>query len=42
LRALGIARRSDLDEFDTVGLSRHRSSPRHLDRYVALCDDFDV
>lgn len=42
LRAFAIVRRGDLDEFDTVGLSRHRSSPSYLDRYVALCDDFDV
>ncbi len=42
LRLLGIARRGSLDEFDTVGLGAHRSSPEYLDRYVGLCDELGV
>jgi hypothetical protein len=42
LRALGITHREPLDEFDTVGLDRHRSPPQYLERYVDLCDDLGV
>jgi hypothetical protein len=42
LRALGVARQANLDEFDTVGLSAHRRSPEYLDRYVELCDQLGV
>ncbi|WP_434424870.1 hypothetical protein [Nannocystis pusilla] len=42
LRALGVTRTADEDEFDVVGLGRHRRSPEHLDRYVDLCEDLGV
>ncbi|MFC8525899.1 hypothetical protein [Nocardia sp. NPDC057227] len=42
LRALGITARPGLDEFDTVGLARHRSPPDHLDRFADLCDELGV
>ncbi|WP_458691372.1 hypothetical protein [Nocardia tengchongensis] len=40
LRALGIRATAGSDEFDTVGLSAHRSTPDYLDRYIDLCDEF--
>jgi hypothetical protein len=42
LRMLGVVRRGDLDEFDTIGLGAHRTSPDHLARYVELCDELGV
>jgi hypothetical protein len=42
LRALGVKARDDLDEFDTVGLSAHRSTPEYLERYMELCDELGV
>ena len=42
LRTLGVIRRGALDEFDTVGLGAHRSSPDYLTRYVGLCDELGV
>lgn len=42
LRLLGVARRDGLDEFDTAGLGAHRSPPRYLQRYVALCAELGV
>jgi hypothetical protein len=42
LRILGVARRDGLDEFDTIGLGAHRSSPDYLARYRQLCDDLGV
>jgi hypothetical protein len=42
LRALGVVRRGEADEFDTVGLGRYRSTPDALDRYVDLCDEVGV
>jgi hypothetical protein len=42
LRALGVVRTGDLDEFDTVGLGDHRHQPDDLDRYIALCDELGV
>lgn len=38
LRALGVIARAGLDEFDTVGLGRHRTNPTYLERYAELCD----
>jgi len=42
LRALGVQAIGEADEFDTVGLGKHRSSPDYLERYVALCDELGV
>ncbi|WP_378736720.1 hypothetical protein [Nocardia brasiliensis] len=39
LRALGVTAAEGLDEFDTVGLGNHRSTPDYLDRYVDLCEE---
>jgi hypothetical protein len=36
LTALGVRARAPLDEFDTVGLGRHRHNPEYLDRYPDL------
>ncbi|GGN97175.1 hypothetical protein GCM10010112_89130 [Actinoplanes lobatus] len=36
LRALGVRPDAGLDEFDTVGLSRHHRTPDALDRYDLL------
>lgn len=36
LRALGVRAAGGLDEFDTVGLARHRRTPEALDRYQEL------
>ncbi|MEV0363078.1 hypothetical protein [Nocardia fusca] len=42
LRVLGVIAAPGSDEFDTVGLSGHRSTLDYLDRYVELCDDLGV
>ncbi|NKY35643.1 hypothetical protein HGA13_21585 [Nocardia speluncae] len=42
LRVLGVVAAQGSDEFDTVGLSGHRSTPDYLDRYVDLCEDLGV
>jgi hypothetical protein len=42
LRMLGVVRRGDLDEFDTINLGAHRSPPHYLERYVGLCDALGV
>ncbi|MBF6167805.1 hypothetical protein IU486_24035 [Streptomyces gardneri] len=42
LRTLGVTAAAGLDEFDTVGLSAHRSSPDYLHRYLDLCDELGV
>jgi hypothetical protein len=42
LRALGVQAAEGLDEFDTVGLARHRTTPDYLDRYEDLCNELDV
>jgi hypothetical protein len=42
LRLLGVVKAGSLDEFDTVGLGAHRSSPDHLERYVDLCEELGV
>jgi len=42
LRCLGVTRRPGRDEFDTVGLSAHRSPPDDLDRYVDLCQALEL
>lgn len=42
LRMLGIVAVAGSDEFDTVGLGRHRSTPEYLERYIDLCDELGV
>ncbi|WP_019929704.1 hypothetical protein [Nocardia sp. BMG111209] len=42
LRMLGITGAPGLDEFDTVGLGAHRSTPEYLDRYIGLCDEMGL
>ena len=42
LRVLGIHATDGVDEFDSVGLGCHRSSPDGLDRYADLCDELGV
>jgi hypothetical protein len=42
LAGLGVQRRDDCDEFDTVGLGAYRSNPDYLDKYVDLCDDLGL
>jgi hypothetical protein len=42
LRALGVRAADGADEFDTVGLGRHRHTPDRLDRYETLCDELGV
>jgi hypothetical protein len=42
LRVLGVRAIGGADEFDTVGLGRHRHAPDRLDRYEDLCDDLGV
>ncbi|NKX89212.1 hypothetical protein [Nocardia coubleae] len=42
LRVLGVVAAAGLDEFDTVGLAAHRSTPDYLDRYEDLCDELGV
>lgn len=42
LRALGVARRDALDEFDTVGLGSYRHPPDYLERYRDLCEERGV
>lgn len=42
LRVLGVVRKDGLDEFDTVGLSKHRSQPEHLRKFQDLCEEMDL
>jgi hypothetical protein len=42
LRTMGVQAAESLDEFDTVGLAGHRSTPPCLDRYEDLCDEMGV
>ena len=49
LKALGVKRkrtgflsRSDMDEFDTIGLGNIRSNPDYLDKYDELADELGV
>ncbi|MFE1592053.1 hypothetical protein [Nocardia sp. NPDC058705] len=42
LRMIGVTATAGLDEFDTIGLGRHRSTPEYLDRYIDLCDELGV
>ncbi|MFI1235857.1 hypothetical protein [Nocardia salmonicida] len=42
LRMLGITTAPGSDEFDTIGLGHHRSTPEYLERYIDLCDELNV
>lgn len=42
LRGLGVQRSKELDEWDTVGLVKHRSSPGHLEKYAELCEEMGI
>jgi hypothetical protein len=42
LRVLGIHATDGVDEFDSIGLGHHRSSPDDLDRYVDLCHELGL
>ena len=42
LRILGVTATAGSDEFDTIELGRHRSTPEYLDRYGDLCDELGV
>jgi len=42
LSRLGVNAEGGMDEFDTVGLSNHRSEPEYLDKYVDLADELGL
>jgi hypothetical protein len=42
LRFLGVICQDAMDEFDTVGLSKHRSMPDYLEKYVYLAEQLGV
>jgi hypothetical protein len=42
LEYLGVQAQLGSDEFDTVGLSRHRSMPEYLSRYVDMAEELGV
>lgn len=42
LAYLGVEKRDELDEFDTIGLSKYRSNPDYLDKYADLADELGV
>ena len=42
LKYLGIKRGKQVDEFDTVGLSNHRTTPDYLDKYFDLAEELGV
>lgn len=42
LKFLGVQRQDGMDEFDTVGLSKYRSMPEYLDRYIDLAERLGV
>lgn len=42
LAYLGVMRKNELDEFDTVGLVNIRSQPDILDKYSELCEKHDL
>jgi len=39
---LGVRSNEGMDEFDTVGLSGHRSEPEYLEKYIDLADQMGV
>jgi len=42
LSFLGVKKKSGMDEFDSVGLSNHRSEPEYLEKYYDLADELGV
>lgn len=42
LQLLGVLRLQDLDEFDTLGLSNYRRTPKYLDKYCDLVEKLDL
>lgn len=42
LRLLGVKADPNRDEFDTVGLGKHRSNPDFLEKYSTLAEELDV
>lgn len=42
LAYFGVTRTKKKDEFDTVGLSKHRATPDYLDKYVDLAEELGV
>lgn len=42
LACLGVVAAGEMDEFDTVGLSRHRGQPEYLEPYVDLSEELGV
>lgn len=42
LKYLGVKKKLRKDEFDTVGLSKHRSTPEYLEKYCDLADELGV
>jgi len=42
LSYMGVERKNSLDEFDTVGLSNHRSEPDYLEKYYDLAEELGV
>lgn len=39
LEKLGVQKRGDDDEFDTIGLGKYRRNPDYLDKYEGLLDE---
>lgn len=39
---LGVFPKNSLDAFETIGLDKIRTQPAHLDKYVALVEEFGV
>lgn len=42
LKHIGIIAREGLDEFDTINLSKYRSTPPYLNKYADLCDELGL
>jgi hypothetical protein len=42
LKFLGVNHQNGMDEFDTVGLSKYRSMPEYLDKYIDMAEQLDV
>ncbi len=39
---MGVDKRKGMDEFDSIGLSNHRSEPEYLEKYYDLADELGV
>jgi hypothetical protein len=42
LKFLGVNHQNGLDEFDTIGLSKYRSMPEYLDKYIDIAEQLGV